>query len=83
MNLSDIYKTEGFAGLKRLAEMTGADPQYLRQCATGWRNKRPSPELADQLTLADPRLDFRSLLLPTDGDNSVDGEPSTGEREAA
>jgi hypothetical protein len=64
MNLHDIYKNEGFAGMKRLAEATGADAQYLRQCATGWRGKRPSPELAAKLITADPRLDFQALLLP-------------------
>lgn len=48
--------------MKRLGEATGADPQWLRQCATGWRGKRVSPELAEKLVDADPRLDFRALL---------------------
>jgi hypothetical protein len=64
MNLYDIYQQEGFQGLRRLAEAVGADPQYLRQCATGWKGKRPSPELADALVNADRRLNFRDLLLP-------------------
>lgn len=64
MNLNDIYIEEGFAGLKRLAAAAGTDPQYLRQCAIGWRNKRPSPELAMKLIEADGRLDFKALLLP-------------------
>ena len=63
MDLGDIYEQEGYAGLKRLAEATGCSPQYLRQCATGWRGKRPSPELAAKLADADPRLSFRKLLL--------------------
>ena len=72
MNLSDIYKEEGYSGLKRLAELTGANPQYLRQCASGWKGKRPSPELAEKLVNADPRLDFKLLLLPNHGGPSPD-----------
>ena len=64
MNLSDIYKNEGIAGLRRLSDATGANLQYLRQCATGWRGKRPSPELAMRLVESDSRLNFKSLLLP-------------------
>jgi hypothetical protein len=63
MNLKDIYDQEGAEGLKRLAEAAGTDPQYLRQCATRWRNRRPSPEMAMRLVQADPRLDFQSLLI--------------------
>ena len=63
MNLSDIYQAEGIEGLRRLANAVDSDPQYLRQCATGWRGKRPSPELAARLVEADSRLDFKSLLL--------------------
>lgn len=63
MNLSDIYRLEGLQGLRRLAELAGTDPQYLWQCATRWRGKRPSPELAARLCQADTRLDFRALLL--------------------
>jgi len=66
MNLSDIYQQEGFAGLKRLAEATDSNAVYLRQCAVGFRNKRPSPELALRLVEADNRLDFQALLLPGD-----------------
>jgi hypothetical protein len=62
MNLSDIYKEGGFGALKRLAEITGNDPQYLRQIATGWRGKRPSPELAMRLIEADPRLTLAELF---------------------
>lgn len=39
INLRDIYEQEGFASLKRLAKAAGINPQYLRQCATGWRGK--------------------------------------------
>jgi len=62
MDLSDIYEQEGFSGLKKLAEATGSNAQYLRQCATGFRGKRPSPELAMRLVDADSRLDFQKLL---------------------
>lgn len=61
MDLSNIYENEGFAGMKRLAEATGADAQWLRQCATGWRGKRVSPELAEELIKADSRLDYKKL----------------------
>lgn len=61
MNLADIYDSEGFDGLKRLAEATGTSPQYLRQIATGWRNKRPSPELAARLIDIDSRLSWDDL----------------------
>lgn len=61
MNLSDIYRNEGFAALKRLAAATGADPQYLRQCATNWRGKRPSPALAQRLIAVDPRITLDAL----------------------
>jgi hypothetical protein len=66
MNLEDFYKAEGFDGLRRLADAAGTDPQYLRQCATRWRNRRPSPELALRLVQADDRLDFQSLLIRSD-----------------
>lgn len=65
MNLHDIYREEGFAGLKRLAEATGSHPQYLRQCATRWRGKRPSPDLAWRLIEADPRLTFEAIYAPS------------------
>jgi hypothetical protein len=63
MNLSEFYEKEGFDGLKRLADAAGTDPQWLRQCATRWRNRRPSPDLAMRLVKADPRLDFQSILI--------------------
>jgi hypothetical protein len=64
MNLSDIYDQEGIDGLRRLAKATGADAQYLRQCATHWRKKRPSPELAAKLIAADSRLTWEDLYKP-------------------
>lgn len=35
-----------------LARATGADPQWLWQIATGWRNKRASPALALRIDTA-------------------------------
>ena len=61
MNLYDIYKTDGFAGLKELAEKVGSDPQYLRQCATSWRGKKPSILLAKKLIAADTRLTLEDI----------------------
>lgn len=61
MNLHDIYQEGGFAALRRLAEAAGTDPQYLRQCATGWRGKQPSPKLARRLIAAEPRLTLDAL----------------------
>ena len=61
MNLSDIYEEEGIEALKKLAKETGADLQYLRQCATNWKNKRPSPDLAAKLIQADPRITWDDL----------------------
>jgi len=68
MNLSDIYQEEGFDGLRRLAQAAGTDPQYLRQCATRWRGRKPSTRLAIRLVDADPRLDFKELLISPDTD---------------
>lgn len=56
MNLSDIYMEGGYEALKKLAESAGTNPQYLRQCATRWRGKKPSPALAIRLIAAEPRL---------------------------
>lgn len=61
MNLKDIYQAEGFKGLKLLAIAAKADPQYLRQCATGWHNKRPSPQLTARLIRADKRLTWEDM----------------------
>lgn len=61
MNLHDIYAAEGFDGLKKLAALTNSDPQYLRQCATGWKGKRPSPELTARLIVADSRLTWQRM----------------------
>jgi DNA-binding transcriptional regulator YdaS (Cro superfamily) len=47
-----------------LAEATGADPQWLWQIATGWRNKRPSPELAVKIETATGGEVPRHLLRP-------------------
>lgn len=59
MNLADIYRLHGQAGLTRLAHRVGASPKYLYQCATGRR--RPSPELAFLLIECEPRLVFEEL----------------------
>jgi hypothetical protein len=61
LSLRDIYQEGGFSALKRLAEASGADAQYLRQCATGWRGRQPSPRLAKRLIAADPRLSLEAL----------------------
>ncbi len=37
---------------RRLAVLTGASEGYLWQCATGWRGKRTSPELAQNIERA-------------------------------
>lgn len=37
---------------RRLAVLTGASEGYLWQCATGWRGKRTSPELAQSIERA-------------------------------
>lgn len=66
MTFADIYQREGKDYLMRMAAATGASPDYLRQIAYRWRGKRPSPELAQAMVDADPRLDFRQLLLPDD-----------------
>lgn len=59
MNIADLYKSDGFAGLTRLARKVGASPKYLYQCATGRR--MPSPALAWKLVEAEPRLSFEEL----------------------
>ena len=37
---------------RRLAALTGSSEGYLWQCATGWRNKKPSHTLARKIHLA-------------------------------
>lgn len=59
MNLTDLYQSEGYAAITRLAQRVGANPKYLYQCATGRR--RPSPELAFKLIDAEPRLQFEAM----------------------
>lgn len=59
MNLHDIYKAEKFAGLKRIATATGANPKFLWQCATGRRSL--SPMMAERLCAADPRLTLEDI----------------------
>lgn len=60
MDLSDLSPTER----AELAAKVGCNPKYLYQCATQWRGKRPSPELARTLVAADPRLTLEELLFP-------------------
>lgn len=67
MNLRDLYEKEGFDALKALAKSAGTDPQYLRQCATNWRGKRPSPDLARRLIAADPRLTWEDMYRLENG----------------
>lgn len=71
MNLYDLYELEGLQGLRRLAEKAGTDPQYLRQCATGWRNKKPSPPLAERLIEADPRLTWEDMYKRRDSNGAA------------
>lgn len=47
-----------------LVNATGANPQWLWQIATGWRNKRPSPELAVKIETATGGEVPRHLLRP-------------------
>jgi DNA-binding transcriptional regulator YdaS (Cro superfamily) len=47
-----------------LARATGADPQWLWQIATGWRDKRPSPELALKIDIATNGEVSRHSLRP-------------------
>jgi len=41
---------------RRLAAMTGKSEGYLWQCATGWRGKRTSPELAQSIERASAEI---------------------------
>jgi hypothetical protein len=63
MNLNDIYKEGGLQALKVLAIATRSDVQYLSQCASRWKNKRPSPSLAAKLIKADPRITWDDLYV--------------------
>lgn len=42
---------------QELAKRVGCSPAYLYQIATGWKNKRPSPELARDIELRAPEVD--------------------------
>lgn len=77
MNLHDLYQEGGFAALKRLAEATHTNAQYLRQCATRWRGKQPSPRLARRLIAAEPRLRLEDLY-----DTDTRAPPPTQEARA-
>ncbi len=59
MNLQEIYQTEGAAWLNRMAEATSINRKYLYQCATSRR--RPSPEYAKRMILADDRLTLDAI----------------------
>jgi len=73
--ISELYKQEGSPFLNNLHRATGANRAYLYQIAVGLR--RPSPELARRLVLADNRLSFERLLLP---DGSGVSRPEIVER---
>lgn len=75
MNLSDIHRLDGPAGLRRLADATGTIEKYLYQCATG--RKTPSPALAKALVAADPRLTLDDIYA------DVGAPVAATEREAA
>lgn len=45
---------------RRLAVLTGASEGYLWQCATGWRGKRTSPELAQSIERASAEIGAES-----------------------
>lgn len=60
MDLTEIYKSEGFKGLSKLAEQADCNPKYLYQCATG--RKTPSTRLAKRLVECDSRLSFEALF---------------------
>jgi len=62
--LSELYRIEGSPFLNRLHQLTGVNRAYLYQLSVGLR--RPSPEMARRLVLADARLSFERLLLPED-----------------
>lgn len=67
MNLLDLYQEGGLDALRDLAGKAHTDAQYLRQCATRWRGKRPSPELAKRLITADARLTLDDLYADIPG----------------
>lgn len=62
MNLADYAKTPEQRAL--LARAVGSDPQYMWQLVTGWRGKRPSPELARRIESATNGAVSRYELRP-------------------
>ncbi len=62
MTLFEVYESGGRKALAALAKAAGTDTTYLYQLATGWRGKRPSPDLCKRLIAADPRLSYEDLL---------------------
>jgi len=60
--ISELYRQDGSPFLNMLHQKTGTNRKYLYQIAVGLR--RPSPELACKLVLADSRLSFEKLLIP-------------------
>jgi len=57
--------------LNRLHQETGASRKYIYHLAVGLR--RPSPEMALRLCMADNRLSFERLLLPDLLGDPMDG----------
>ena len=68
-DLGGLYAARGWAGLTELAASAGTSGVYLYQLAVKFRNKRPSAKLAERLCAAEPRLDFRKLLLGKGAEN--------------
>ena len=63
MDLSDIYRTEGMQGLRKLAQRASVSSKYLYQLATGFQGRRCSPSFALRLAAIDPRLSVAQLVF--------------------
>lgn len=62
---------------KTLAEKCGTSPEYLWQVATGWRDRKPSTDLAKKIEEATAGEVTRQELRP-----DVFGELADAQREA-
>ena len=60
MNISDLYRDEGYGGLVKLATAADVNPKYLYQCATGRRGL--SRDMIARLLAADARLTLEAMF---------------------
>jgi hypothetical protein len=60
VNISDLYREEGYSALVSLAARAGVNPKYLYQCASGRRAL--SRDMIRRLIQVDQRLTLEAMF---------------------